>query len=61
MKDLIWTLIIVWLVYRVVETLRSTQKKHRPIDLNSTTEKRKPNSKSPLRDEGEYVDFEELP
>jgi hypothetical protein len=68
MRDLIWTVIIIWLIFRIADMfkssfarqkVRSSENKPHPI--------RKPGEndlKKAVRDhvnrEGEYVDFEEL-
>jgi hypothetical protein len=65
MRDLIWTLIIGWVIFRLLEFFRSSsRKKEVPAQtINTDT--------SPSRDlhkaaakryekEGEYVDFEEI-
>ena len=75
MKDIIWTLIIVWLVYKLVNVFRSIPAKrsysaNQPgnFDNSQTTAE---NTSAPKRDiktaiqkhlnsEGEYVDFEEV-
>jgi hypothetical protein len=73
MRDIIWTLIIVWLVYRLVDVFRSIQAKRsasesRNFDHNPSGSS---NTSAPKRDiktavqkhlnkEGEYVDFEEV-
>jgi hypothetical protein len=73
MRDIIWTLIIVWLVYRLVDVFRSIQAKrsateNRQFDHNqasagtTSTPKRdiKTAVQKHLNNEGEYVDFEEV-
>jgi hypothetical protein len=62
MRDLIWTLIIVWLTWQIINIFRgSAPKRQRPNFQNPG------NAESPtisrrqqkLDTEGEYVDFEE--
>ena len=65
MRDVIWTLIIIWLVYRLVDIF-----KKKPATQN--TQQQNYQSQGPVDDkiknamhkqadkEGEYVDFEEI-
>ena len=76
MKDIIWTLIIVWLIYKVIDVFRSntikrtfssTNNQHTEQHNQTTTHSNpKPEKhvkdavKKHLNKEGEYVDFEEV-
>lgn len=70
MRDIIWTLIIIWLVYKVVAMFKSnTAAKSKPKfnmdptqeDTSSSRSKGpKPDLTKPLNKEGEYVDYEEI-
>jgi hypothetical protein len=70
MKDIIWTLIIVWLIYKIIEVFQSSAKKNlheqnhvkMPVDSPKNPENRdlKDALKKHLNKEGEYVDFEEI-
>ncbi len=73
MKDIIWTLIIIWLIYKVVDVFRISSRKIQEEqkasgDLHfSTKENKNPKDKDiksavqkHLNNEGEYVDFEEV-
>lgn len=67
-KDLIWTLIIVWLVYKLIDVFRaSSSKKQTSYSTSGNTEKSHPSEKSKndaikkgADKEGDYVDFEEI-
>ncbi len=70
MRDIIWTLIVIWLLYKVVAMFRgnASQKtqdsaNHDPSN-SSFTEKNGTDSKSAIKkhlnNEGEYVDYEEI-
>ncbi|PBQ33158.1 hypothetical protein CNR22_15700 [Sphingobacteriaceae bacterium] len=76
MKDIIWTLIIIWLIYKVVAIFRSattkrvftnnteqnyTTQQSAPIHTTSRPDKDvKAAIKKHLNNDGEYIDFEEL-
>lgn len=66
MSDIIWTIIVIWLVYKVVGVFKnSNQKKsdfiHKEsLAPNKANEKTKVNINKTLNNEGEYVDFEEV-
>ena len=71
MKDIIWTIIIVWLIYKVVEIFRLGKKQaeiNNPerdgktrIFKTDTNEKPDPSTMHKTLDkEGEYVEFEEV-
>ena len=72
MRDFIWTIIIVWLVYKVVDIFKSNSAK-RAFNTNQSRQKTNMHStskpeekdikdavKKHLNNEGEYVDFEEV-
>lgn len=76
MKDIIWTLIVVWLIYKVVEIFRSaatkrtytatneqTYNRTQTAPLHNTTRSEKDVKNAinkHLNHDGEYVDFEEV-
>jgi hypothetical protein len=75
MKDIIWTLIILWVVYKIVDIFRSTTVKKSTSYSNYnarstqqkpegsvTVEKNDKHGKTPKSNstDGEYVDFEEI-
>lgn len=75
MRDIIWTLIVIWLVYKVVAVFKTASSKKSATsgnhnnfegtqDVNNTssgTEKDiKAAVKKHVNNEGEYVDFEEV-
>lgn len=76
MKDIIWTLIVVWLIYKVVEIFRSATTKRTytntneqtynrpqaaPIHNTGRSEKEVKNAiNKHLNNDGEYIDFEEV-
>ena len=74
MRDLIWTLIVVWLIMRVIDFYRaSVSRKATSQSTGSTYQSRSNQSTSPqnpeklkkavrehVNREGEYVDFEEV-
>lgn len=75
MKDIIWTLIIVWLIYKIVELFKMATVKRSYINNqtqhkqnNPQTEKAANPTNKDIKDAirrhinkaGEYVDFEEI-
>ena len=76
MKDIIWTLIVVWLIYKVINIFRSATTKRVYTNNNDQNYTRQQstnahNSSKPEKDikdavkkhlnnEGEYIDFEEV-
>ncbi|MDO8998348.1 MAG: hypothetical protein Q7W45_01185 [Bacteroidota bacterium] len=71
MKDVIWTLIIVWLIYKLVDIFKSSPKKsfvNNNNQSNTTESKVNFSTKKDSKDivqksadkEGDYVDFEEI-
>jgi hypothetical protein len=69
MRDIIWTLIVVWLVYKLVEIFKtSTIRKSAAanptnnMDAPKTAPKKDLHSaiQKHMNQEGEYVDFEEI-
>ena len=76
MRDLVWTIIIIWVVYKVIDIFRGMSVKKTVIYSNSysqTSSKKdegsvtvespiNPNNKTPKANatDGEYVDFEEI-
>jgi len=61
MKDLIWTIIGIWFVYRIINFFR-----YQPVKRSSENEEGShgnydsPNVSSGKADKGEYIDFEEI-
>jgi hypothetical protein len=70
MKNVIWTLIIVWLIYKVVEVFKNSSKinQNNPQNNNSSIKQPKSPAEKEMKDalqkhlnkDGEYVDFEEI-
>jgi hypothetical protein len=70
MRDLIWSLIIVWLIIKVVEIFKGSSAKknvsagpelhHNHRATPPPTEKKGGRSERISDNEGEYVDFEEI-
>lgn len=72
MRDLIWTLIVIWLVYRVVNVFKNTVTKGKQFTssensssntyTHTTTNKKDVDYaiKKGVNKEGEYVDYEEI-
>lgn len=75
MRDIIWTLIVVWLIYKLVDIFRgSTKKSFANNSSNQTSQNEQSNTttnfsakKDPKEviqksadKEGDYVDFEEI-
>ncbi|MDI1354593.1 MAG: hypothetical protein PSX36_06730 [bacterium] len=73
MKDIIWTLIIIWLIYKVTDVFKGFSKKNvnSQEDVNHEENLRTHTSahndqdiksavRKHLNTEGEYVDFEEM-
>lgn len=63
MRDLIWTLIAVWAVYKLISAFQSI-KKNPPYNSvkreNTNTGNTSDSAKRSLENEGDYVDFEEI-
>lgn len=66
MKDVFYTLLVVWLIYRIVNALsakgRSSEGQQKS-KVGETTVSYTPPEEAPKRkypDEGEYVDYEEI-
>lgn len=67
MRDIIWTIIIFWVIYKLSDLFRSMSKKSYVYQHKETPPKKEPVSdeaRSALKKgadrEGEYVDYEEL-
>lgn len=70
MRDIVWTVIIVWLIYKLITIFKSSdsnkQKAYSNQTNSSTTQnsyKKVPNANAIKRGvdkEGDYVDFEEI-
>lgn len=60
LRDVIWTLIVVWLVYKITGWFRTSTAQQK---TNSNTHRQSPphsGAKNRFDNEGEYVDFEEM-
>jgi hypothetical protein len=75
MRDLIWTVIVVWFVYKLIDIFRGASAKksfsgsnHQSFEQTNTTHTHTTHSKEDIKsavqkhinNEGEYVDFEEV-
>lgn len=60
MRDLIWTIIGIWMVYRIVTAIQSMGRQNNQTKVQDQPRHQPNAQKNPLRDEGEYVDFEEI-
>ena len=68
MKDVFYTLLVVWLIYRVIDALNTVKSKNKNNQQSSnskvgeTTVSYAPldANKKKYPEEGEYVDFEEI-
>ena len=69
MRDVIWTIIIVWLVYKIIGYIKTVSNKKSQISgsenyQNSNTSIPKKDVKSAIKKgtatEGEYVDYEDI-
>jgi hypothetical protein len=75
MRDVIWTLIIIWVVYKIIDVFKNTKQKsfsnNQSFNSYKTTQsenaknystKKEPkvNVKKNIDKEGDYIDFEEI-
>lgn len=61
LRDLIWTLIVIWLVYKITGWFRaSSAKKQTNSGPQMHSQNTAPPNKNRFDQEGEYVDFEEM-
>lgn len=70
MRDLVWTVIAIWLVYRLVDLFKSVKIKsvNRPSETHQATNTSYQHSEKEIKkavrkrinEDGDYVDFEEL-
>jgi hypothetical protein len=75
MRDVIWTLIIIWVVYKIIDVFKNTKQKSfsnnqsfksyktpQPENSNNYSTKKEPkvNLKKNIDKEGDYIDFEEI-
>jgi hypothetical protein len=71
MRDIIWTIIVVWLIFRIVSVFRSAGKRTQQHGHSGSTSNADFNAAKPQKDlqsavrksmnqEGEYVEFEEV-
>lgn len=67
MRDVIWTAIVIWLIYKIVSIFRNQSSKKNPFRNEETDQTIHPHDqeiKEAIRrhvnKEGEYVDFEEI-
>ena len=67
MRDLFYTILIVWVVWRILNSV-NTMRSKKNASANTSSKKAgettvdyiPPKKKSPGNDEGEYVDYEEM-
>jgi hypothetical protein len=57
MRDVFYTLLVVWIIYRIMSGLNAARPRQAPPKTNITNP---PKKKNPMDEEGEYVDFEEI-
>ena len=70
MRDIIWTIIILWIIFRIINVIKNTAIKKAPInpinfgqssDRNNQPQRDlKTAIQKHLNNEGDYVDFEEI-
>lgn len=63
MRDLIWTIILIWLAYRIVSAFSNISAKKQETVRNKESEtgkREKQDYEKALNKEGDYVDFEDL-
>ena len=68
MRDIIWTLIGIWLIYKVVDMFKNLGSKKSFVDNQHSNQHRTTTTKKDIHSalkkhmnkEGEYVDFEEI-
>ena len=67
MRDVIWTIIIIWLIYKVIDMFKSSHQKKAEGTKFSFQNQKNSNEKEARKStskhsdkEGEYVDFEEI-
>jgi hypothetical protein len=69
MKDVFYTILVVWIIWRIISSVNSRRAKHAAAGRNDHSQRRPgettvdyvpPKSKSKHDDEGEYVDYEEI-
>ena len=63
MRDLIWTIILIWLGYSIVSAFRNISRKKQETLRNNEPEsgkREKQDYEKALNKEGDYVDFEDL-
>lgn len=61
MRDLIWTIIIIWLAYRIVSAFRTIgARKQETLKKEKPETREKHDYEKALNKEGDYIDFEEL-
>lgn len=75
MRDVIWTLIIIWLIYKLIDVFKAITVKKSYVNSQPTGHQQQSTAHSPgnhskqdiqnaikkhLNKEGEYVDFEEI-
>jgi len=75
MRDVIWTIIIIWLVYKVIDLFKAVNVKRSYVNTQQQ-EPHRPHNQAPhstrspqdvksamqkhLNNDGEYIDFEEI-
>lgn len=68
MRDIIWTIIVIWLIYKLIDVFKAISVKKAPVRSHAQPAQPLHHSKKDLQKamrnhldkDGEYVDFEEL-
>ena len=72
MRDIIWTVIIIWVIWRIIEAFRTISSTTRKVkqnmgntqddsqDANQNQQNAQPKKGELKSDAGEYIDYEEI-
>ena len=68
MRDIIWTIIILWVIFRIIGAFRNysststkhTAQNHQNDTNHNTTSQTQPKKGELKPDAGEYIDYEEI-
>ncbi len=68
MRDVFYTLLVVWVIWRIMDSINNVQSRHGTPNRSSFADKKSetvhkqsaPKKKTIADNEGEYVDFEEV-
>ncbi|HET6227789.1 MAG TPA: hypothetical protein VFF27_16010 [Bacteroidia bacterium] len=65
MRDVFYTLLVIWVIWRIIDALSNSKQKSGKSKVGETTVSYTPpettaKKKYPGDDEGEYVDYEEI-